>query len=785
MKSIVASWRIQSLKLCTFFLISALSFFSIDVVAQESQTLPTAELDDEVLVIFSSYQNPFPDTNLESLEGGSAAELWRRSVVNGAENGNFEGLRLVNRAEALKMILLAKYGEITDFRSSNFFTDVPSGAWYERYVLKGLELFIVNGYGDGTFGPADPVTTSQFLKMIVKTFELEENLSYLYEDVSSSDWFAPYSGASEKYTLFPKRSDLLLPHQDLTRNEVAVALYRLLKEKNGAQSDETSPEPNEESPSEKETDDTSGEALSSTLVSNTYVAGTKNAPVWTSIFRANSVRDITIRKMVFQSIGTALDGDTLQFHLKAAESGSNTLLVNTSDTLQGGTLTLLNGSSGIHIPSGAEVIISLQVNIASSLSADGATLQMELDMSELEIEDSIGNSVTISNSGISTGPVFTLTEVGSLGGAVSGSNTPDEAIVSGEEDVPVAIFEFEAQNESAHIEDITLKIVNADTTSELGIDIANDHNAIAEVALYDGSTGAPVLTKNGSAARTVSISSGSAFFEDLNLIADEDDDLLFMVAVQLKEVSDNTSARSGMAFALEIDTTGESTVRGVDSGNEISLATLSGNTKGNTMYVFANNVIAEKVDDSTNLVPASQDDLLRLTLTKANSSDAFLHAVEADVSISGGVTIDNVGLYNSSNELISYSKVPTSGNTYILTAGIEDSNGDGANDAGSAGANGLLFNTSSLAELPTSSGDLYDGIKNPSETYSIRADIALTGGDAQVVTSIDINGSFPGVDGIIWRDAGTDDGEDGVNIQWIDLGEADESTTKIEHVLSN
>ena len=39
-------------------------------------------------------------------------------------------------------------------------------------------------------------------------------------------------------------------------------------------------------------------------------------------------------------------------------------------------------------------------------------------------------------------------------------------------------------------------------------------------------------------------------------------------------------------------------------------------------------------------------------------------------------------------------------------------------------------------------------------------------------------------DGIVWRDYGTD-GTDGVELDWIDLGSGDESTSKIENTLSN
>jgi len=195
----------------------------------QSNNLPPAGYEDEVLVNIDAYNNPFPDTSVSSLGGKAAAELYRRAVIGGYPDGEFKGYRYVNRAEAAKFLLLARYGDVSDVRNSGRFPDVLDGQWYTKFVVTAANKGIISGHPDGTFLPADTVKTAEFLKMLSLTFGLQLNLSYSYADVSAQDWFAPYAGIGEKYELFPGRSTYLNPGDPLTREEVAVAIYQYLQ----------------------------------------------------------------------------------------------------------------------------------------------------------------------------------------------------------------------------------------------------------------------------------------------------------------------------------------------------------------------------------------------------------------------------------------------------------------------------------------------------------------------------------------------------------------------------
>jgi hypothetical protein len=192
-------------------------------------TTPIAGYEDEVITNPVAESNPFSDVSINNLAGKAAVELNRRGVIGGFVDGEFKGDRPVNRAEAAKFLLLARGIDVGDLTNSNKFADVKEGEWYVKFVMKAAEKMIIDGYSDGTFKPANTVNTAEFLKMMTKTFSFPTNLSYTYADVETSDWFAQFAGAVQKYDLFPNRGDRFLePARDLTRDEVAVAIYQYL-----------------------------------------------------------------------------------------------------------------------------------------------------------------------------------------------------------------------------------------------------------------------------------------------------------------------------------------------------------------------------------------------------------------------------------------------------------------------------------------------------------------------------------------------------------------------------
>jgi len=69
--------------------------------------------------------------------------------------------------------------------SSLRFRDVDQSASYREAIETLANVGIVEGYGDGRFGPTNPVPRQQFAKMIAKTLQLDA-LDFMlpnYEDL--------------------------------------------------------------------------------------------------------------------------------------------------------------------------------------------------------------------------------------------------------------------------------------------------------------------------------------------------------------------------------------------------------------------------------------------------------------------------------------------------------------------------------------------------------------------------------------------------------------------------
>jgi len=187
-----------------------------------------SDYEDEVRT--APIESRFRDIDSSTLEGVAANALANEGVIGGFPDGTFRGGQPVNRAEAAKFLLLARFGHVGDERNDGLFFDVLEGEWYVKYVIAAAEFGIISGYADGTFRPANTVNTAEFLKMLSEAFGLPQDLAHNYADVPRGAWFAQYAGAAQLFDLFPGRpTGQLQPERLLTRGEVAIAIYKLME----------------------------------------------------------------------------------------------------------------------------------------------------------------------------------------------------------------------------------------------------------------------------------------------------------------------------------------------------------------------------------------------------------------------------------------------------------------------------------------------------------------------------------------------------------------------------
>jgi uncharacterized repeat protein (TIGR02543 family) len=102
--------------------------------------------------------------------------------------------------------------------------------WAKAEIENWTEKEIINGYKDGTFKPNDNITRAEFITLINKVINIQEEEEISFEDVDGSEWYykdlkkaiyGEYIGGYEDKTF--------RANDNITRQEVAVILQSLVQ----------------------------------------------------------------------------------------------------------------------------------------------------------------------------------------------------------------------------------------------------------------------------------------------------------------------------------------------------------------------------------------------------------------------------------------------------------------------------------------------------------------------------------------------------------------------------
>jgi len=114
--------------------------------------------------------------------------------------------------------------------ASELFDDVAGGAWYAEAVAWGARNGVLEGYGNGRFGPDDPITREQLATMLWRYAGSPESVGTLArftDGGKTSSWAAAaLRWAVEQGIVTGKGSGILDPASTATRAEAATMLQR-------------------------------------------------------------------------------------------------------------------------------------------------------------------------------------------------------------------------------------------------------------------------------------------------------------------------------------------------------------------------------------------------------------------------------------------------------------------------------------------------------------------------------------------------------------------------------
>lgn len=155
------------------------------------------------------------------------------AYVIGYPDGTVHPNGQITRAEVATIFFRLLRDEVRDgaFTTSNSYSDVAYGKWYNNPISTMSALGIITGYPDGTFKPNKPITRAEFAAIAARFDETQSGKSATFSDVIGH-WAAKEIGiayANEWIKGYPDGT--FKPDQNITRAEAMTMINRVLERK--------------------------------------------------------------------------------------------------------------------------------------------------------------------------------------------------------------------------------------------------------------------------------------------------------------------------------------------------------------------------------------------------------------------------------------------------------------------------------------------------------------------------------------------------------------------------
>jgi uncharacterized protein YkwD len=172
----------------------------------------------------------FSDVELDHPNAAAIDYLSKEGVIAGYPDGSFGPDNPVNRAEALKILLLASDIPANTSRSGNF-PDVADEAWFAPFVFSANARSIASGYPDGFFRPEQTVNLVEALKMLfaansisLDNYQTDEQL---FADSEKRAWYNAFLFYAKTFEIVEAdSSNQIFPATPLTRAQLAEVVFR-------------------------------------------------------------------------------------------------------------------------------------------------------------------------------------------------------------------------------------------------------------------------------------------------------------------------------------------------------------------------------------------------------------------------------------------------------------------------------------------------------------------------------------------------------------------------------
>ena len=180
-------------------------------------------------------RSPYIDVHEDDWFYGAVIYMRERGLMVGVGEGKFAPDAPFTRA-MLPMVMHNNAGRPT-VTGGMAFADVEAGKWYSEAIEWASAAEIVAGYGNGFFGPSDPLTREQFVTFLYRyanqnglDISASANLNVFDDSGTVSDWaLSAVRWAVSEGLIVGRTPDSLAPQGIASRAEAAELLMRFFE----------------------------------------------------------------------------------------------------------------------------------------------------------------------------------------------------------------------------------------------------------------------------------------------------------------------------------------------------------------------------------------------------------------------------------------------------------------------------------------------------------------------------------------------------------------------------
>ena len=179
---------------------------------------------------------PFRDVSKRDWFYQDVKYVYENGIMNGVSDQDFAPNQ--NLTRGMIVTILYRMENTPKARTAGTFTDVTAGQWYTDAVEWAAAHNIVNGYGNGKFGPNDPVTREQLAAILYRYAQYKSRDVSVGEDTnilsytdafSISEYAIPALQWACGEGLINGADGNLMPADHATRAQVAAIIHRYLE----------------------------------------------------------------------------------------------------------------------------------------------------------------------------------------------------------------------------------------------------------------------------------------------------------------------------------------------------------------------------------------------------------------------------------------------------------------------------------------------------------------------------------------------------------------------------